>query len=76
MLPNAMAGQHRRDQIVAFIRDFYEERGYWPSIREISKGVGLNSPGSAHRQLAKLIEEGRVRREHISTALIVYVPTD
>lgn len=53
-----------RKQIKAltFIDESHRQRGYSPSLEEISLALGLSTRAGAHRYVAALIEHGYVRR--------------
>lgn len=53
----------RRQQILQFIRDFVEEKGYSPTVRDIAKGCGISSPSAVQYHLGILKKEGHIRRE-------------
>lgn len=53
----------RRQQILQFIRDFVEEKGYSPTVRDIAKGCGISSPSAIQYHLDILKQEGYIRRE-------------
>ena len=46
------------EKILAFIKEFVQENGYAPSVREIGAAVGLNSTASVSYQLRRLQEQG------------------
>lgn len=50
----------REKDIYNFIYDYYILHGYSPSVREIQKGVYLQSPNMIHRYLIKLMEKGYI----------------
>ncbi|MBR4132230.1 MAG: transcriptional repressor LexA, partial [Oscillospiraceae bacterium] len=50
----------KQEEILAFLREFSEQHGYAPSIREICQAVGLRSTGSVHYHLAELARQGRI----------------
>ena len=50
----------RREQIYQFIVKYIDDKGYSPSVREISSAVGLKSSSNVHLHLMKLEEEGRI----------------
>jgi len=52
----------RQRRILQFIRDWVQERGYSPSIREIGRAVGLTSTSSVEHQLSALESKGHLRR--------------
>lgn len=60
-----MAGRPtgRQAEILAFIEQHVERHGYPPTVREIGAGVGLASPSTVHRHLARLEEGGHLRRD-------------
>jgi repressor LexA len=56
------SGEWTRQQIIEFIIDSTEERGYPPSVREIGKEVGLTSSATIHHHLDRLITDGKLSR--------------
>jgi repressor LexA len=53
----------RQQQVLDYIKQTVEERGYPPSVREIGEAVGLSSPSSVHAQLNSLVEAGMIRKD-------------
>ena len=53
----------RQRRILTFIRDWVEEHGYPPSVREIGEAVGLVSPSSVAYQLKELEKKNYLRRD-------------
>jgi repressor LexA len=53
----------RQRRILEFIRDWVEQYGYPPSVREIGEAVGLVSPSSVAYQLKELEKKGYLRRD-------------
>ncbi|WP_205471602.1 transcriptional repressor LexA [Nocardioides sp. SYSU D00038] len=53
----------RQQRILAHLKDFMEQRGYPPSMREIGQAVGLTSSSSVAHQLKVLEEKGWVKRD-------------
>jgi repressor LexA len=53
----------RQRGILDFIREWVEEHGYPPSVREIGEAVGLVSPSSVAYQLKELEKKGHLRRD-------------
>ncbi len=53
----------RQRRIMEFLREWSEEHGYPPSVREIGEAVGLVSPSSVAYQLKVLERKGYVRRD-------------
>jgi repressor LexA len=52
-----------RGRILAFIRDFVDERGYAPTIREILRGLKISSTSVIQYHLNVLEREGHIRRD-------------
>ena len=38
----------RQQQIYDFIKEYQQEKGYPPSVREMASAVGLSSPSTVH----------------------------
>lgn len=53
----------RQRQILEFIDEQNDERGFPPSVREICKAVGLASPSTVHMHLENLEGMGFIRRD-------------
>lgn len=53
----------RQNQILAYIKDTLQMKGYPPSVREIGKAVGLSSSSTVHSHLTKIEELGFIRRD-------------
>src|SRR4051812_23305451 len=53
----------RQRRILTVIRDWLDEHGYPPTMREIAQAVGLKSASSADHHLKKLAELGLLRRD-------------
>src|ERR671938_839002 len=52
----------RQQQMLAFIRDFVEQHGFPPSIRDIGAAVGITSTSVVDYNLRVLEREGYLRR--------------
>lgn len=52
----------RQEQILFFIRESVESRGFPPSIREIGEAVGLSSSSTVHAHLRTLETKGYLKR--------------
>lgn len=52
----------RRRQILAFIRGFITEHSYSPTVRDITAGVGLESPSTVQYHLGELERAGYIQR--------------
>ena len=53
----------RQQQVLEYIKQTVESRGYPPSVREIGEAVGLSSPSSVHAQLNSLVEAGMIKKD-------------
>lgn len=53
----------RQQQILDFILESVEDRGYPPAVREIGQAVGLSSPSTVHSHLSALVKAGYLRRD-------------
>lgn len=53
----------RQRQILEFIKEEVQKKGYPPSVREIGHAVGLSSSSTVHGHLGKLEEKGYIRRD-------------
>lgn len=52
-----------RERIFKFIRGFFDDRGYAPTIRDILKGCSLSSTAVVQHHLNVLEREGRIHRD-------------
>jgi repressor LexA len=60
----------RQERILAFIRQFRDERGFPPTIREIGSAVGISSTSVVKYNLERLEEKGKLERsDEISRGL-------
>ncbi len=50
----------KRQEILAFVKQYFKEYGYAPSVRDIKDGVGLSSTASVHYHLKALSESGEL----------------
>ncbi len=53
----------RQAEILAFITEYAEERGYAPTLQEIGARFGLSSVATVHKHVAHLVEKGYLKRE-------------
>ncbi len=53
----------RQQQVLDYIKETVETRGYPPSVREIGDAVGLSSPSSVHAQLNSLVAAGMIKKD-------------
>ncbi len=52
-----------RERILQFIRDFIDDRGYAPTVRDIMRGCALSSTAVVQHHLNVLQREGRIHRD-------------
>jgi len=52
-----------RDRILRFIRDFIDDRGYAPTVRDIVRGCSLSSTAVVQHHLNILEREGHIHRD-------------
>lgn len=65
----------RQQQVLDYIKETVDTRGYPPSVREIGDAVGLSSPSSVHSQLSTLVDMGVIKRDPTKPRAIVVVET-
>lgn len=53
---------NRQEEILRFVRQELEQKGFPPSVREIGKAVGLSSSSTVHSHLRNLEKKGLIRR--------------
>ncbi|MDD2496890.1 MAG: transcriptional repressor LexA [Desulfitobacteriaceae bacterium] len=53
----------RQKQILSYIKQKINEKGYPPSVREIGQAVGLSSSSTVHAHLSTLEQKGYLRRD-------------
>jgi len=52
-----------RERIMRYIRDFVDEHGYAPTIREILRGLGISSTSVVQYHLNVLERDGQIHRD-------------
>ncbi len=52
----------RQREILDYLKEFIDERGYAPSLEEIGSRFGLSSLATVHKHLQNLQEKGFIRR--------------
>lgn len=68
---------HKQNEILIFIKKFMAENKFSPSVRDICKGVNLNSPATVHVHLTNLINKGIIKRNPKNNRLIeLMVPNE
>lgn len=63
----------RQQQVLDYIKETVDTRGYPPSVREIGDAVGLSSPSSVHSQLSALVDMGVIKKDPTKPRAIVVV---
>ena len=53
----------RQDEILNFIKEYIVSHGYPPTIREIGKAMGVNSPATVHAHLNNLEKKGVIKKD-------------
>lgn len=48
------------EKVYQFIKNYIEENGFSPSVRELCQGVGFSSTATAQYHIKKLISEGKI----------------
>lgn len=67
----------KQNEILTFIKKFIAENKYTPSVRDICKGVNLNSPATVHVHLTNLINKGYIKRNAKNNRLLeLMVPNE
>jgi repressor LexA len=64
----------KQNQILRFVSDYINSKGFAPSIREIGKAMGFASPRTAQKHLEALSEAGYLQRS--STARSIKIVHD
>lgn len=54
---------HRHEEVLRFIEDFFSRKGYAPSIREIQKAINVQSTSTVHTYINYLVETGLLKKE-------------
>ena len=53
----------RQDEILTYIKEYIVSHGYPPTIREIGKAMGVNSPATVHAHLNNLEKKGVIKKD-------------
>ncbi|MFC2016084.1 LexA family protein [Chloroflexota bacterium] len=66
----------RQKEVLGFIGQYVECRGYPPSIRDIAKGCGMSSSSVAMYHLIVLEQRNYLRRDpKISRSIVIKAPS-
>jgi len=60
----------RQAQVLRIIRQWFRERGYAPTTREIGRAIGVNNPNGVQEHLVRLEKLGVIKRERNKTRAI------
>ena len=71
-MPKEMTPRQR--QILQYILQHIEMRGYPPTVREIGEAVNLSSSSTVHAHLRSLADAGVIKRDAILTRAIKLLP--
>lgn len=52
----------KQELVLNYIKEYTAVHGYPPAVREIAKGVGLNSPSSVHSHIKRLEKNGFLKK--------------
>lgn len=63
----------RQQQVLDYIKQTVDERGYPPSVREIGEAVGLSSPSTVHSHLNSLVDAGAIKKDPSKPRAIMIV---
>lgn len=66
----------RQREILDYITDFSNERGYSPSLREIGEHFDLTSPATVHAHIENLIKKGFLKKSFNEARSIELNPVD
>lgn len=53
----------RQAEILAYITEYSDMKGYAPTLQEIGEKFGLSSVATVHKHISNLVEKGYLRRE-------------
>jgi repressor LexA len=65
----------RQQQVLDYIKDTVNDRGYPPSVREIGDAVGLSSPSTVHSHLNSLVKAGMIKKDPSKPRAIMIMDT-
>lgn len=52
----------KQEKVLNYIKEYTAKHGFPPAVREIAKGVGLNSPSSVHSHIKRLEKNGFIKK--------------
>lgn len=60
-----MEERNKQSEIYNFLKEYTENKGYPPSVREICEAVSLKSTSTVHGHLQRLEKKGLIKRDHL-----------
>ena len=67
----------KQNEVLTFIKKFIAENNYTPSVRDICRGINLNSPATVHVHLTNLINKGYIKRNSNNNRMLeLMVPNE
>lgn len=63
------------ENVYNYIRDYYDDHGISPTVREIQAALGMSSTSVVAYQIRRLVEEGRLTKVHQRSAARNVIPT-
>lgn len=68
---------NKQKEILTYIKKFYAENKYPPSVRQIGSSLNLSSPATVHTHINNIIKKGYLRRSPYSNkAIELLVPNE
>ena len=71
-----MSLTRRQREILTFLSDYSEERGYAPSFEEIAGKFGYSSLATVHEHLTNLERKGYIKRAYNESRAIEVLPSE
>lgn len=66
--------ENRKEEIRDYIISYLKTHGYAPTVREIGKGIGLQSTSSVHEYLTEMFWEGTLETDAPGAPRAIRVP--
>lgn len=65
---------NKREEILEYIKQYIQDHGYSPTIREIGDGVGISSTSGVHIYLKQMLDEGMIESDHECSPRAIRIP--
>ena len=62
----------KQELVLNYIKEYTAKHGFPPAVREIAKGVGLNSPSSVHSHIKRLERDGFIKKTNSYKIMYFY----